>query len=163
MARARWLAQVALVFFLLASATAQTVSRAYIGEDKRVHLVFSNGATKVMTPEPKQVDCAQVAISPDHRTVAWTMLIDNCCASYPVDIAIIVYRNGHKTVITPGQMVHEWRFEPGGNRIAVLSGPTHGWAGQAQLYSISGKLLASWHGNGEPPSWAESWEDEFEH
>lgn len=44
-------------------------------------------------------------------------------------------------------MVWTWMFLDGGNRVGMISGPTHGTnAGQYQLYdTASGKLLAEVH------------------
>ena len=151
----------ALVFFVHA-AIAQTISDAYIGKDGKARVVFANGAVKIMRPERQQVGCDNISMDSDKRAVAWSVLVDNCCTSYPIPIAVVVYRYRKKTVIYPGQMIWKWRFVRE-EQIAVLSGPVHGWAARANLYSIqSGRVLESWNGKGDAPEWAKDWADEFE-
>ena len=152
----------ALVLIVRPSLT-QTVSHAYIGNDGKAYVIFANGAVKIMPPERQQVGCDNILVDSDKHTVAWSMLVDNCCTSYPVPIAIVLYRDGKKRVISTGQMIWKWRFVREG-RIAVVSGPVHGLAAEANLYSIqSGRVLESWNGHGNSPEWAKDWEDEFEH
>src|SRR6266542_6558499 len=91
-------------------------------------------------------------------TVGWSVLIPNCCTSYPIPTSVIVYRNGKKTAIAPGQMIYEWQFLHRGKRIAILSGPVHGRAATAGLYEAqSGRMLKTWHGRGTVPDWAKGW------
>jgi hypothetical protein len=90
------------------------------------------------------------------------VLVDNCCTSYAIPTAIVVYKDGRKTVISPGQMIYEWHFVACGGRVAVLSGPVHGRASAASLYRVRrGELLVAWTGNGEVPDWALGWEQQF--
>jgi hypothetical protein len=154
---------VAVLLFLCHAARAQTVSRAYVGEDGKAHVAYGNGDAKTIPPEQKQVGCEHITIAADGHTVGWSVLVENCCTSYPIPVAIVVYRAGKKAVISPGQMVWRWHFVGRGERVAVLFGPVHGRATAASLYdSRSGKALASWHGKGAAPAWAQGWEQEFE-
>jgi hypothetical protein len=142
---------------------AQTVSRAYVGEDGNAHVVYANGAAKTISPEQKQVGCGDISIAEDKRTVGWLVLVENCCTSYPIPTAVVFYRNRKKTIISTGQMIWQWHFIARGDRVAVLSGPVHGWPAAAILYDVrSGKVLQSWNGTGTAPQWAEVWEKEFE-
>ncbi|HWY69118.1 MAG TPA: hypothetical protein VNX88_10650 [Terriglobales bacterium] len=142
---------------------AQTISRAYIGDDGKVHLVFADGAVKVLPSEPQQVGCENISISEDKLTVGWSVLVKNCCTSYPIPISVAVYTRGKKTIISPGQMIYEWHFVDN-HRLAVLFGPVHGWASGANLYNIhGGKIVESWNGKGDAPEWANRWEEQFDH
>jgi hypothetical protein len=155
---------VATVTFLLITqiAIAQIVSRAYAGHDGKAHAVYANGATKTVPPEQHQVGYENILVAGDERTVGWSVLVENCCTSYPIPTAIVLYRDGKKTIISPPQMIYQWRFIGRGDRIAVLFGPVHGGAAGANLYDArSGKLAASWGGNGAAPQWASGWEEEF--
>jgi hypothetical protein len=146
------------------AANAQIIERAYAGADHKAHLVLHSGAEKVIAAEEQQVGVENFVISPDHRTVGWSVLVDNCCTSYPVPVTLILYRSGKKIALASGQTVWKWHFMANGDRLAVLWGPTHSWAGQACLYdSRTGKQLGQWWGRGDPPDWAAEWEDEFEH
>lgn len=155
---------VVAMFLLLHTAIAQTVSRAYAGEDGIVHLVYANGAAKTVRREKQQVGCENILVAADKLTVGWSVLERNCCTSYPIATAIVLYRDGRKTTISPPQAIYEWRFTDGDERIAVLFGPVHGGAAGVNLYDVrSGELAASWTGIGPVPPWAKDkdWEGEF--
>jgi hypothetical protein len=144
------------------TAVAQTVSRAYAGDDGKAHVVYANGAAKTVRPEKRQVGCENILVAADKRTVGWSVLEKNCCTSYPIATAIVFYRDGRKTIVSPPQTIYQWRFTGGGERVAVLFGPVHGGAAGANLYDVhSGELAASWTGKGPIPPWAKDWEDEF--
>ena len=144
-------------------AIGQTVTSASVRTDGKVSVLYSKHPLKEIPAEEGQVGCENVRIALDRRTVAWSVLIENCCTSYPVPVEIVVYRDSKKILISPGQMVWEWRFIGRGERIAVLSGPVHGWANSASLYaSRTGKRLQSWDGNGASPAWARGWQTQFE-
>jgi hypothetical protein len=135
---------VAGALFTLSAAESQTVSRAYIGKDKKAHVVYGT-RTVVVPPEEKQVDCEAIQIAGDKRTVGWSVLVENCCTSYPIPTSVVIMVAGKKTVITPGMMIFEWHFEARGERVAMLIGPVHGDAAGANLYEPrSGKLVDSW-------------------
>ena len=152
----------ALLILIAGTAAAQDVSRAYCGKDGKAHLVYRDGAALTAPGEPKQVGCDHVTVAMDGRTVGWSVLVENCCTSYTIPIAVVVYRNGKQAVISPGQMVWEWRFIEQGKRVAVLSGPVHGEATAADLYDAhNGKALSKWDGKGAAPIWAMGWEQQF--
>jgi hypothetical protein len=152
----------ALLMSLTCTVTAQAVSRAYCGKDGKAHLVYRDGAARTAPTQPQQIGCDHVTVATDGRTVGWSVLVDNCCTSYPIPIAVVIYNDGKQTVISPDQMVWEWRFIEEGKRVAVLSGPVHGDAAAANLYDAhDGKPLARWDGKGTPPTWALGWEQRF--
>jgi hypothetical protein len=149
-------------FFITQMAVAQIVSRAYAGHDGKAHVVYANGATKIVPSEQQQVGCENILVAGDEHTVGWSVLVENCCTSYPIATVIVLYRDGKKTIISPPQMIYQWHFIGGGDHIAVLFGPVHGGATGANLYDArSGKLAASWNGKGAAPQWAKRWEAEF--
>lgn len=151
-----------LLTFIARTAPAQDISRAYCGKDGKAHLVYRDGAARIAPTEPQQVGCDHVIIARDGRTVGWSVLIENCCTSYSIPTTVVVYHNGKQTVISPDQMVWEWRFIKEGKRVAVLSGPVHGGATAADLYDAhDGKVLERWNGKGTPPTWAMGWEQQF--
>ncbi len=161
--KAVMLVLVAAMWPLASTAMAQTIVRAYAGKDGKAHLEYAGGATRTVPPEKKQVGCDHVSVAEDRRTVGWSVLVENCCTSYPVPIAVVLYRDGKKTVIATGQMISQWRFVGRGERVAALSGPVHGYASEAVLVDArSGKRLESWNGQGTVPQWAKGWEEEFQ-
>ena len=115
-----------------------------------------------MSREAQQIACEGIAIGPDRKTVAWSVLVENCCTSYPIPTSVVVYRRGRTFAISTGQMIWQWHFL-GNDRLALLSGPVHGWAATANLYGLrTGKIEESWNGKGDAPDWAETWVNEFE-
>jgi hypothetical protein len=143
----------AALFIFSNLALAQTVSRAYAGSDRRVHIVFASGKTRTVSPEDHQVGCEKVAVAADRRTVGWSVLYENCCTSYPIPTAVVTVRNDKKSYISSPQMVHNWHFVGRGEQVALLFGPVHGNPSGVNLYdTASGKLLHSWFGKGYPPS-----------
>ena len=155
--------RIACVLLIVVQAgIAQTVSRAYVGDDGNAHLMFTNGVGSTMPRVPQQIGCESIAISPDRKTVGWSVLVENCCTSYPIPTSVVVHRKGKTSTISTGQMIWRWHFL-GNERLALLSGPVHGWAATANLYSLrTGKILESWNGKGDAPDWAQAWENDFE-
>ena len=158
----RYTLATAVILFIAHAGSAQTVERAYAANDGNAHVAFAEGIDKAIKRQPKQVGCADVSVADDGHTVGWSVLVDNCCTSYPIPTSIVVYKDGHQHVIAPGQMIWKWRFIERGSQIAVLSGPVHGWASEARLYDWHGKQLASWDGRNTPPAWAQTWQQEFQ-
>jgi hypothetical protein len=151
-----------MMLLVVINARAQTVERAYCGEDGKAHVTYADHSSKTIPPEAQQIGCTDIAIADDHRTFAWSMQVENCCTSYPISVAVIAMRDGKTTVLRSDQMVWQWHFMDNGNRIAILSGPVHGTATEADLYDVpTGKKLATWEGSGGVPEWAGGWEDQF--
>src|SRR5205085_3380860 len=55
--------------------------------------------------ERKQVGCDELLITPDKKTVGWSVYVENCCTSYPIPVAVVLYKNGNKTVISTPQTI----------------------------------------------------------
>ncbi len=141
---------------------AQTVTRAYCTDDGTLQMVFEDGTTKPQPKEPLQVGCDNATVGDDRRTVGWSVLVVNCCTSYPIANSVAVLSHGQKRVFSTDQMVWRWRFDGGAKRLALLSGPVHGNATKAILYDLqSGRKLATWNGKGTSPTWASGWKQEF--
>jgi hypothetical protein len=152
----------AVLLIFGSSASAQTIARAYAGPDGQAHIVFANGRTKTIAREDQQVGCEDVVVAADRHTVGWSVLYENCCTSYPIQLAVVTFKNDKKSYIAPPQMVYNWHFVGRGEQIAVVFGPVHGNASGVNLYETgNGKLLDSWYGKGPAPSWAKEWADVF--
>lgn|SRR5215472_4715112 len=104
-------------------------------------MMYRQGGVRTLT-EPKPVGCEPITVAAEGRTVGWSVLVENCCTSYRIPTSVAVYCDGKRTIISPGQMVWEWRFLDEGKSVAVLSGPVHGEATVANLYDVhSGKAI----------------------
>jgi hypothetical protein len=151
-----------LLMFMASPSSGQDVARAYCGKDGKAHLVYRGGAARTLAAEPKQLGCERIIVAADGLTVGWSVLVANCCSSYSIPTSVIAYRNGKQAIISPGQMVWDWRFIGKGERIAVLSGPVHGEAAAAHLYDAqSGKVQGTWAGKGTAPNWATVWQEQL--
>ena len=140
----------------------QAIVQAVCAKDGKAHLTYANKTRRVIPAEPKQVACEEIRVAADKRTVAWSVLVENCCTSYPIPISVVVYRGARRVVMAPGQMVWQWHFEKDGAQIAMLWGPVHGFASAASLYDTrTGKLLTLWRGDSPVPEWGKQWEEEF--
>lgn len=145
------------------AATSPTVLKADCAKDGTVRISYTDGTTRTIPPGEQQVGCDQISVASSKHTVAWNALVENHATTYPIAAAVIVYRDGEKVeLFTEFQMVWDWTFIGQGDRIAVLTGPVHGGAAEANLYdSRTGKVLEHWEGEGTPPVWASGWQGKF--
>lgn len=112
-------------------------------------------------PDP-QSGFAEPRIAADRRTVGWLALYPGCCQSYPIPLALVVYRDGRvlRSFTGAGMPVWHWNFIDGGLQVAFVQRPTHGAApDHYELRDIaSGRLLAELdHDDGDAaplPAWA---------
>lgn len=83
--------------------------------------------------------------SPEGRAVGWLALYPNCCTSYPIPLALVVYSNGIKRSYTGNRVpVWTWRFMAAGTQIAFRQETVHGGLGvNYELRNVlSGELVA---------------------
>ena len=152
----------ALALSVTCSLRAQQVSHAYCEKDGKAHIVYRDNSEQIVHPQKDQVGCEHLNIADNASTVAWSVLVNNCCTSYPIPMSVVVYRVRRQTVISPGQMVWDWHFVDKGDLLAVLCGPVHGEPGKATLYNAhNGRVVAEWEGKGTPPGWASTWQTNF--
>lgn len=140
-----------------------------------LHIIYSDGTKLVKTLPPLKsstgsetifnaVGFSGVQLAADGQTLGWTINVENCCTSYSIPFRVVVFR--HKRVLhtfEQGQMVWDWMFLQGGERVAVVFGPTHGTAiGDYRLFDVkSGRLLSEIFGDtdtqalkSDAPAWA---------
>src|SRR5437763_13068330 len=135
------------------------VKRAYVDAGTgRVHILYTGLKDVEISPEKDQVGADPPVIAPDHEIVGWTVQVPNCCTSYPIPIALVLFKCG-KVIqrIADGMMVYKWSFLKNGQQVAVSTGTVHGMQGiHLSLYNtLTGKLLKRWHGDETdiPPRW----------
>ena len=158
----KWLCTVGVLLIATYTSHSQTIKSAHCGDDGTLQVVYDDGTTKQQPREDLQVGCDNATIAGDKDTVGWSVLVTNCCTSYPIATSVAVLSRGRTRVFSAKQMVWRWKFVSDAKRLAVLSGPVHGNAVQATLYDIrSGRRLATWNGRGQSPSWASSWKQDF--
>ena len=138
----RYALVLAITLFIAHAASGQTVARAYADNDGKAHVAFANGVDKIIKPQPEQVGCADVSVADDGRTVGWSVLVQNCCTSYPISTSIVVYKDGHQHVITTRQMIWKWRFIERAAKSPFCPAPFTG-EHQRLVYTIGTEN--SWH------------------
>jgi hypothetical protein len=140
------------------------VERVYVDASGSVHVVETGGHDKAVPKEKDQVGSSAVKIADDKKTVAWLAEYDNCCTSYPIPLALVVYRNGRVLQrLGDGLMIYDWRFWASGEQIAFCSGTVHGDSGgHCELHDVrSGRILQTIDGHldDRAPEWAKGLEN----
>ena len=134
------------------------IASAAIGPDHRVHLRYSGGREQIVPLEPKQVDTTQLAISGDHTGVGWTAEFDECCASYPIPLVLVLVRGGRVHRIDVGQGIFHWMFEKEGAQVALFHDTLHGnISPTCELYDTkTWRRIGVWNRNisSTLPAWA---------
>ncbi|HYA23313.1 MAG TPA: hypothetical protein VEF05_04080 [Terriglobales bacterium] len=143
-----------------ASSRAAEVLKVEIDSGGRIHITDSAGK-EVIPPEDKdQANCSSPKVAQDKHTVGWLAEYANAGNSYPLPLALVIYRKG-KIIqqISPGQSIWDWQFIKTGSQVAFWIGPTHGeFVPHFELHDVrSGKLMAQWDGHLEQahPSWVD--------
>jgi hypothetical protein len=92
-------------------------------------LTISSGTTTEKAPKTRvdQDGFGVPKISTDGRSVGWTVLIANCCTSYPLPRALVIYQQGKapRTFDATFSIWH-WHFLRGGTAIAYAESLPHG-------------------------------------
>ena len=159
---------VVAMYFLLAAwlpllpVSAQAAERyekaAIDGKGKLRFIVAKHGERRPKKARD-QVRFDAATISDDGTTVGWLALYPNCCTSYPIPLALVIYRNGKiiRRFDGNGMAIWVWQFEAGGRQVAFEQETVHGHAGvHYELRDIdSGSLLAEY--DGDPAEDAPDW------
>ena len=146
--------------------TRVTVTSAYADDVDagNVHFLFSDGEEftapkNLKNWQGRQVRADSPKIARDGQTIGWLATFPNCCTSYPIPMALVIYKlNQPVRKIESDQMIWRWMFVDGGSEVAFVQGPTHGTdIGDYKLYDTkTGKLLVEVHGplSSNSPQWA---------
>lgn len=97
--------------------------------DDMSKLTFSQNGKVIAAPltRPEQVGFISPAASVDGKTIGWLALTLNCCTSYPLPTALVLYRNGKvSTVLGEGQPIWRWVFTQDGTIVSFVTHPPHG-------------------------------------
>lgn len=128
-----------------------------------LHIVYSDGSEVVQEIPAKKTSTetnavfnqegfSDVQLAEDRQTIGWAEMYDNCCTSYSVPLAVVLYRSGKvRCHLQSGQMMWNWMFLKRGARVAIVWGPTHGpEIGDYRLYDVkSCKVLSQVYGDPE--------------
>ena len=135
------------------TAAAETYVQATIGPHSQLRIVTASG--KTILPKRlnrndvfgQQVGFESVAISPDRRVVGWIALYNNCCTSYLIPLALVLYSDGRTLTLTGrGLPIFQWCFRDNGRQVAFEQEMLHGWEGvHYELHEVnSGRLVSEY-------------------
>jgi len=142
----------------LSLAAGELYVQATIDREGQLHLVTADRRQITPAKERDQVGFDRPAISADQTTVGWLALYPNCCTSYPIPLALVIFRDG-KVMHTFGERfpVWRWRFAADSKRVAFAQETVHGHRGvHFELRDVeSGRLIAAHDGDPAPdaPQW----------
>ena len=157
----------ALLLAVLPAWPAEHYRAAEVQADGRLRLTTTRGATRWAPsdggalPEPQSA-FEQARISADGATVGWLALYPGCCQSYPLPLALVLYRDGRelRAMTGAGMPIWHWRFVHGGRDVAFVQRPSHGAApDHYELRDVAtGRLRAQFDQPGDAhaplPRWA---------
>jgi hypothetical protein len=132
---------------------------ATIDSDGRLHIVVSGSSERLPKKLTGQTGFDSAAISADGASAGWFALYPNCCTSYPVALALLIYRHGKVVRIFHGNGLafSTWHFEGNDRQVAFEQETVHGHRGvHYELRDIaSGRLLGHYEGDPAPdaPQW----------
>jgi len=112
------------------SADSARIEEADVGEIERLTLTLADGSSVEAPKIAKQTAFDRPVFSPDGSRVAWGALEPNCCTSYPVPAALVVFKaNRIERVITEEQCIFKPVFVRDGLAIAYFTAALHGDSG----------------------------------
>ena len=120
------------VIFLAAAAALPLVEQAYqstlLAKDQQ-SLTIKGGGKNMLAPmtEAEQQGFSQVQLSSDGKKVGWLALTRNCCTSYPLPTALLIFSHG-KVVqrFTLAPPIWQWQFMPDNKTVAYQQAYPHG-------------------------------------
>jgi hypothetical protein len=142
------------------SAPVSVVSATADSAGEAVHISYSEGNEFTAPKIKDQVSFGRPLVAKNGQTVGWLAMFPNCCTSYPIPMALVIYRDGKVLrSLAPQMPIWHWRFLGDGDRVACSTDVVHGGTELSVdywLYEVSsGKLLASWSAREakEQPEW----------
>lgn len=124
----------------------ETYRGAVVEADGRLVITASDGRTNVLAKGPGQRSWGTPVLSNDRQAVGVEELHPNCCTSYDLPLALVVFSGGTARRFTGnGLPIFRWHFADRGRRVAYGQEPAHsGCAVHYELREIaSGRLIDS--------------------
>lgn len=149
----------AYVFGLLAAPTCALAGRYAVEErvtdqGSAVTIVAHGHRIPAPRTEPDQQGSGQAKVSPDGRTVGWVAETGNCCTSYPLPTALVLYRHGkivRRIPMVPP--IFDWAFGPGPDEVVTQQEFPHGpeYLTFTRLRISDGRKIAEYTCNQDAP------------
>jgi hypothetical protein len=124
-----------------------------------LHIIQQDGGKVDPPAEKEQVGVSSVRISSDNQAVGWLVDSDFCCASYPLQLLLVVYRPGKplRKFRGDGRAIFGWHFVAGGRQVAFYQSFPHGdLMTHYELRDVeTERLLDKWDqdSTGKMPAW----------
>src|SRR5262249_1261925 len=130
------LAAAALMCLGAASASGETYKNASVDGKGQVLITTTTG--EVIRPQKaprikfagEQVGIDKVQFSPGHDAIGWLALYPNCCTSYPIPLALVIFSHGRTRTFLSNEVgtrvpIFLWRFEANGSQVAFEQETVH--------------------------------------
>jgi hypothetical protein len=126
------LAYTLVVLFPIPEAVGETVRKAYLDEQKNVHVITASGKDQKLTHKG---NADLLRLAPDNRTIGW--LVPNTWTAPgddgPQSEELVIYRDGKRATIKCGLFIRNYWFWKHGAQVAIDCGGRH-FAGREILY-----------------------------
>jgi hypothetical protein len=139
--------------------TAQSIAAVYVAcsaipkeycSGGTLHIVLDDGTEALPATGEGQVGASSASIAKDRRTAVWLADYDNCCASYPLSLELIVYKPGKplQKFKGDGRGIFNWQFVAEGRQFAFFQDVAHGPGNpHCELRDVeTGRLMSKWDG-----------------
>jgi hypothetical protein len=131
----------------------------FIGAGGKANVIDTGGKVFLPPKEKDQVGYASPQISNNRGSVGWLAEFPFCCTSYPLSLALVVYRTGKplRRFRGDGRAIFDWTFRADGKQVAFYQDFPHGTP--AQHYELrnveTGRLIEKWDGEltTKAPTW----------
>jgi hypothetical protein len=131
-----------------------------------VYLVYAGKPTLRAPKAEGQERLSWPRASPDGRTAGWLANYASCCQSYPIPLALVLFRSGSVLhTLRTTLMIWNWAFSADGKSVVMALGTTHGMAFPIEYHRYeveSGRLLETHEADGPDdsgergPAWIQS-------
>jgi hypothetical protein len=97
-------------------------------ERNTLAITTKSGVIQAPSTEEDQQSFSNPAVSQDGRTVGWLAEVGNCCTSYPLPLALVIFKGGkvayrfHETTA-----IWRWSFLAGGSEVGYQWTWPHGF------------------------------------
>ncbi|HSN00152.1 MAG TPA: hypothetical protein VLS52_03970 [Rudaea sp.] len=98
------------------------------GKTKALALTTAKGVVPAPRTEQDQESFSQARISPDRETAGWLADVSGCCQSYPLPLALVLFRDGKVAFqFHESTAIWHWTFLAGGREVAYQWTYPHGF------------------------------------
>lgn len=125
--------RLAIALVCLVCCEAATSAQRYIAvtpgdEIKALAIKTDSGNLQAPFTETDQASFGSVRISPTGDSVGWLALVTNCCTSYPLPLALVIFRDGKVAYqFREDSAIWRWTYLAHGTQVAYQWSLPHGF------------------------------------